>query len=151
MKIVVISDTHVKIFDELPAPILAALAGVDLIVHAGDFTEKAVYEGLKTLGEVRAVFGNMDPVQLKELLPQKELFIVNGKKVGLVHGSGGPWGIAARIREMFGEVDIIIYGYSNEDTSRFIRGNLLLNPGRARDSFGLLTIDDEIKAEIIRI
>ena len=28
---------------------------------------------------------------------------------------------------------------------------ILFNPGRARDSFGLLTVDDEIKAEIIRV
>ena len=60
MRLGVISDTHAKEFDELPAPVLTALAGVDLIVHAGDFTEKAVLTGLKALGEVKAVCGNMD-------------------------------------------------------------------------------------------
>ena len=39
MRIGVISDTHVKTIDDIPAKILKALAEVDLIVHAGDFTD----------------------------------------------------------------------------------------------------------------
>jgi len=151
MRIGIISDTHIKTFDEIPAPIVTALRGVDLVVHAGDFTERAVLEGLGRLGEVKAVYGNMDSDELKGMLPHKELFVVNGKKIGLTHGSGGPWGIAGRVREMFSDVDVIIYGHSHEPNNQFIRGSLLLNPGRARDSFGLLTINDDIKAEIIRV
>ena len=45
MKIGVISDTHVTKIDEIPAIILRALTDVDLIVHAGDFTQKAVLDG----------------------------------------------------------------------------------------------------------
>ena len=151
VRIVVISDTHISTLSEMPAPILTALAKVDLIVHAGDFTERAVLEGLKTLGEVKAVSGNMDSSELKEMLPQKELFVVNRRKIGLTHGSGGPWGIADRIRDMFSEVDIIIYGHSHEAKHQSIRGSLLFNPGRARDSFGLLEIGDQVKAEIVTI
>ena len=151
MKIGVISDTHVKTFNDIPEPILIALAEVDLIVHAGDFTEMAVLDGLRNLGEVKAVFGNMDSRELKRMLPPKELFEVSRKKIGLTHGSGGPWGIAGRVREMFTDVDIIIFGHSHEPSNQFVRGSLLFNPGRARDSFGLLTIDDKIKAEILRV
>lgn len=151
MIIGVISDTHVKTFSEIPATILKALAGTDLIVHAGDFTERAVFEGFRALGEVKAVCGNMDSGELKEILPRKELFVVRGKKIGLVHGSGGPSGIADRVREMFTDVDLIIYGHSHEPWNQFTRGSLLFNPGRARDSFGLLSIDEEIKAEIITV
>lgn len=151
MKIGVISDTHASTLDDLPRPILTALAGVDLIVHAGDFTERAVLEGLKKLGEVRAVRGNMDSAEIKGLLPEQDLFTIHGKRVGLVHGSGGPWGIADRIREMFSDADLIIYGHSHEAANRVIQGSLLFNPGRARDSFGLLTIDEEIKGEIVQI
>jgi len=151
MRIGVISDTHVKTFDELPAPIITALAGVDLIVHAGDFTERPVLEGLKRLGAMKAVCGNMDSVELKRTLPQKELFIVNGKKIGLIHGWGAPWGIADRVREMFSDVDIIIFGHSHQTCNQYIGGSLLFNPGRASDSLGLLTIDDEVRAEIIKV
>jgi hypothetical protein len=151
MRIGIISDTHVKTVNELPATIVTALAGVDLIVHAGDFTERVVLEGLRRLGEVKAVHGNMDSGDLKKMLPEKQLFEISGKKFGLTHGSGGPWGIAGRIREMFGDVDIIIFGHSHEPCNQYIEGSLLFNPGRARDSFGLLTINDDIKAEIIKV
>ena len=151
MRIGVISDTHVTTVDEIPARILRALAEVDLIVHAGDFTQKAVLDGLRTLGEVKAVAGNMDSGVLKEILPRKELFVVGGKKVGLVHGSGGPWGIAGRVRKLFSDVDLIIYGHSHVAFNQYVKGSLLFNPGRARDSFGLLTIDDGVKAEIITV
>jgi len=151
MRIGVISDTHVKTFDELPTPIITALAGVDLIVHAGDFTERPVLEGLRRLGAIKAICGNMDSAELKRTLPQKELFIVNGKKIGLIHGWGAPWGIAGRVREKFSDVAIIIFGHSHQTCNQYIGGSLLFNPGRASDSFGLLTIDDEVRAEIIKV
>ena len=150
MRIGVVSDTHVKTLSEIPEPVLLTLAEVDLIVHAGDFTERAVLEGLKSLGEIRSVQGNMDSNELKKILPRKELFVVNGKRIGLIHGWGAPWGIARRVREAFGQVDIIIDGHSHEPNNQYVRGSLLLNPGRAGKSFGLVTIDDEIKAEIIK-
>jgi len=151
MRIGVISDTHAKALGEIPALVLTALAGVDLIVHAGDFTERAVLEGLRTLGEVKAVCGNIDSVELRGILPRQDLFVVGGKRVGLIHGSGGPWGIADRIRDAFHDVDVIIFGHSHEACNQFIRGSLLFNPGRARDSFGILEIGDEIKAEITSV
>lgn len=151
VRVGVISDTHVRTLGELPTPILTALAKVDLIVHAGDFTQRAVLEGLKTLGEVKAVSGNMDSLELKEMLPRKELFVVNRKTIGLIHGSGAPWGIADRIRDCFQKADLIIYGHSHQATNQFLRGSQLFNPGQSRESFGLLEIGDEIKAEIVNI
>jgi len=49
MKIGVLSDTHTRMIEAVPAAILKALAGVDLIIHAGDFTERAVLDGLRAL------------------------------------------------------------------------------------------------------
>ncbi len=151
MRVGVISDTHVWRLDDIPSPVLVALAGVDLIVHAGDFIEMAVLDGLRQLGEVKAVHGNMDSAVLKAMLPHSELFEVNGKTVGLMHGWGGPWGIASRVRARFGDVDIVIFGHSHEPYNEVVRGSLMFNPGRARESFGILTIDQEIKGEIIKI
>jgi putative phosphoesterase len=148
LKIGVISDTHARDIRGIPAPVLTALTGVDLIVHAGDFTERAVLEGLKTLGEVKAVCGNMDSGELKGMLPRQDLFVVGGKRVGLIHGSAAPWGIENRVRNAFSDADIIIFGHSHQACNKYLKGSLLFNPGRARDSFGILEIGDEIKAEI---
>lgn len=130
---------------------LNALADVDLIVHAGDFTETAVLEGLRTLGEVKAVCGNMDSTAIKMALPRRELLVAEGKKIGIVHGSGVPWGIAGRVRGEFDDVDVIVFGHSHTSCNERIRGALMFNPGRCRDSYGLLTIADDVSAEIIRI
>ena len=150
MKLGIISDTHVRTIDEIPVTIRSALADVDLIIHAGDFTHKAVLDGLRTIGEVKAVRGNMDSIELKRILPERDVFEVNGRKIGLMHGSGAPLGIAERVKKQFTGVDIIIFGHSHEPCNRDIQGVLLFNPGQARNSFGLLTIDDGIKARILR-
>ena len=151
MRIGVLSDTHVHALSDIPNSILMQLSEVDLIVHAGDFTDLAVLEGLRELGEVKAVCGNMDSIMLKQILPLKEIFMAGGKRIGLVHGSGGPWDIVERTRQMFDDVDIIIYGHSHESHNGIVQGVLLFNPGPARKSFGILTIEDDAKGEIVRI
>ncbi len=151
MKICVISDTHVRSIDELPSAILNILTEVDLIVHAGDITEKAALDGLRAMGEVKAVCGNMDSNEVKKLLPQKDVFEVAGKHIGLTHGAGAPWGIVGRVRNMFNDVDIVIFGHSHAIYNEHLKGALMLNPGRARDSYALLTISETVKAEIVKI
>jgi len=106
---------------------------------------------LQAIRPVKAVRGNMDSGEIKKALPEKEIFEVNGRKVGLVHGTGSPWGIAERVREQFNGVDIIIFGQSHEPCNRYVQGVLLFNPGPARDSFGVLTVGDVIKGQILRV
>lgn len=130
---------------------LKALADVDLIVHAGDFTETAVLEGLRGLKEVKAVCGNMDSSAIKMALPRKELFVAAGKRIGAMHGWGMPLGIAGRVRGEFDDADVIIFGHSHVSCNERFKGALMFNPGRCRDSYGLLTITEDIKAEIVRL
>jgi putative phosphoesterase len=151
MRIGVLSDTHVRSVDDVPQQILAALDEVDLIVHSGDFVTKAVLDGLKQLGEVRAVRGNMDSEELKRLLPEKDLLTIEGKRIGIIHGWGAPFGIEDRVRGRFDDVDIIIFGHSHHARNKTKEGVLFFNPGRAQDSFGILTIDEEVRGEIIKL
>ncbi len=148
MRILVLSDTHVDDIAQLRPGIIAALNGVDLIVHAGDFTQKAVLDSLRVFAEVKAVAGNMDSLALKLALPEKVVFEAGGKKVGVVQGWGGPSGIVGRIRPLFGDVDVIIYGHSHQPGREVVHGALMFNPGAARSSYGILTVDKEVKAEI---
>jgi putative phosphoesterase len=151
MKIGVLSDSHVTSFDQLNDKILTALADVDLIVHAGDFVVKDVLDGLKQLGEVKAVRGNMDSDEIKAILPEKELLEIGSRRIGITHGWGSPYGIDERVGNDFSRVDIIIYGHSHYPQNETRNGVLFFNPGPARTSFGILTVGAEISGEIIRI
>jgi putative phosphoesterase len=151
VRIGVISDTHATLFAELPSRIVRTLVEVDLIVHAGDFVARDVLDGLRQLGEVKAVRGNMDSDELKQALPEKELVVIGGRRMGIIHGWGAPAGIDERVGGMFKDVDIIIYGHSHYPQNELKRGILFFNPGRARDSFGVLTIGEEVSGEIIKL
>jgi len=151
MKIGVISDTHATSFDQLPDQILRTLAEVDLIIHTGDFVARDVLDGLKHLGEVKAVAGNMDSEELKRILPEKEILIIEGKRVGIIHGWGSPYGIDDRVGGMFDDVDIIVYGHSHYSQNEMKKGILFFNPGQAKNSFGILTIGQEVSGEIVNL
>jgi len=151
MKIGVLSDSHIASFAQLHEKIVRTLAEVDLIVHAGDFVAKDVLDGLKQLGELKAVRGNMDSDELKRILPEKELLEIEGKKIGIIHGWGSPHGIDDRVGNEFSGVDIIIYGHSHYPQNESKNGVFFFNPGQARNSFGILTIGAEVNGEIIKL
>jgi len=151
MWIAVLADTHVNTLEHLPRKIIDAISTVDLIIHAGDFTDVQVLKELEQLRGVKAVQGNMDSTELKTVLPVKAIVEIENKRIGITHGSGSPWGIEGRVRKMFesDRIDIIVYGHSHQSQNKVIDGILFFNPGKATDSFGILTIDGEAKGEII--
>ena len=151
MRIAVLADTHVDRLEYLPQKVIDAVSKVDLVIHAGDFTELQLLTDLRQLKEVKAVRGNMDSRQLKSILPTKELIEANGKRIGITHGSGAPWGIEERVRKKFesDQVDIIVYGHSHRSQNKVINDVLFFNPGKATDSFGMITIDGDAKGEVI--
>lgn len=151
MRIAVLADTHVDKLEHVPKKIIDALSTVDLIIHAGDFTNFRLLTELRQLKEMKAVHGNMDSRELKAVLPVKEIVETENKRIGITHGSGPPWGIEERVRKVFepDRIDIIVYGHSHRSQNKVINGILLFNPGKAADSFGILTIGGESKGEII--
>ncbi|HEY54675.1 MAG TPA: YfcE family phosphodiesterase [Dehalococcoidia bacterium] len=151
MKIGVVSDSHVTSLAELPDRLLLALAEVELIIHAGDFISRDVLDGLKRLGEVKAVQGNMDSAELKRILPERELLVVEGRRIGIIHGWGSPYGIDDRVGRMFKDVDAIVYGHSHYSQNEVKQGILFFNPGQARNSFGILTVGQRISGQIIKL
>jgi putative phosphoesterase len=151
MRIAVLADTHVNKLEYLPKKIIDALSTVDLIIHAGDFTDVQLLNELKQLNEVKAVHGNMDSRELKSVLPIKEIVETKDKRIGITHGSGAPWRIEERVRKVFesDRIDVIVYGHSHRPQNKVINDVLFFNPGKAADSFGILTIDGEAKGEMI--
>ena len=151
MRIAVLADTHVNMLEDLSKKTIDALSTVDLIIHAGDFTDVQLLKELKGLRTVKAVQGNMDSRELKVMLPAKEIVEIENKRIGITHGSGGPGGIEERVRKVFesDRIDIIVYGHSHQSQNKVLEDVLLFNPGKATDSFGILTIDGGVKGEII--
>lgn len=151
MRIGVLSDTHVQRLEELHPEVIRGLSNVDLIVHCGDFVGIGVLEGLRQMGEVKAVRGNMDSPAVKEALPEKEVFVIAGKKVGVIHGWGAPIGIEERVRGLFDDVDIILFGHSHWAKCERIGDIFFFNPGPGSRSFGIVTIGEDVRGEIIKV
>ncbi len=85
MKMLAISDTHAKRLEDLPEKVLRLIDKADVVVHAGDFTTLKLYEELKNVCELKAVYGNSDEDELKKILPKELVFEVEGVKFGVVH------------------------------------------------------------------
>src|SRR5512136_1877372 len=88
MKVGLVSDTHLS--DKVPEAIAKALAGVDLILHAGDLTSLDVLRHLETIAPVTAVQGNMDLPGVLLDLPLKTIVEADGRRIGLIHGHHVP-------------------------------------------------------------
>jgi len=148
LKIGVISDTHAQKYETLPKNLITALSEVDLIIHAGDVVTADVIAGLKSLAPFEGVYGNMDLPEVKAILPREQLLVIKGRRIGVIHGSGGPWMLEERVMQAFNNVDVIIFGHSHQAFNRVIDGVLLFNPGSAGRSYGILEIGDTIEGVI---
>ncbi len=161
IKIGVVSDTHLCAFEDLPKRLLTAFADVDLILHAGDLVNLAILEGLKKIApRVCAVWGNMDPPDVRRALPEKEVIQIKQFRIGLTHGCGTPFNLMKTVSEKFKDEKphCIVYGHSHSPRNETHRGVLYFNPGSLTDkvyapynSYGLLEIDKKITASIVKI
>jgi len=160
LRIGVLSDSHTNSLEALPGKAIDELTGVDLIIHAGDYTGKDVLDGLRELGDFKGVHGNMDPPGIKAELPKTEFFEVMGFRIGVAHPSEGgiPFKLWRRVREKFGDVDVIIYGHSHWVKNEVIGGVLYLNPGSVTGAFparyrsiGILSIGEGVKGRIVKL
>lgn len=162
MRIGVISDTHISDkAQELPEKILEGFAGVDMIVHAGDLVDLDVLKKLKSVCTVvLAVWGNMDPPEVRSQLHEKEIINVARFKIGLMHGYGAPSRLIDVLSAEFKDdkVDVIIFGHSHNPVNEKKGNVLFFNPGSATDkvfaeynSYGILEINDKIEAKIIKL
>jgi putative phosphoesterase len=161
MKIGVISDTHIPAStDKIPAEIFRHFKGVDLILHAGDLTNLLILNELRKVAPVEAVFGNMDPPEVRSNLEIKKIINAGKFRIGLIHGAGPSAGIEKRIKKAFlkDKVDVIVYGHTHRPVNKVKEGILFFNPGSPTDKFfapynscGILEVGTEVKGKIIRL
>ena len=121
-RIGVISDTH----GLLRPQALAALEGVELIIHAGDVGNLKVLHALERIAPVAAVRGNTDRGDWAADLPQTRVVEVGGVLLYVLHElfcldlDPGAAGLAA-----------VIFGHSHSPHLERQNGVLFLNPGSA--------------------
>jgi putative phosphoesterase len=162
MRIGIISDTHLSsLTGDFISLVEDRFAACDMIVHAGDFTSPEIYRYLheQTSGNLIAVHGNMDPPELRKLLPEQVVFEKSGITFGLIHGWGGPHDLEDRIVRRFSDqgVNCIIYGHSHNGANHIHNDILFFNPGSPTDryhakmnSIGYVTIEKgELIGEIV--
>jgi len=158
VKIGVISDTHLRGYDERLRRILEhPFRGADLILHAGDLTDLAVLDVFDGR-EVRAVYGNADPPMVRHLLPDQLVLDVMGFRLVLNHASGPSSMLDMMMQEKYGRVDCLIFGHTHLPFNKVERGILYFNPGSATgnrffpvNTGGLLDIGKTFTGEIIEL
>ncbi len=121
----VISDTHGLVRPDVHA----ALAGVELILHAGDVGGDEILVELGLIAPVRAVYGNTDSPGQPGLSGTIDIAI-DGVSIHVSHGHevGSP--NPAKLLERYA-ADVVIYGHTHRPLVVRADGRLVLNPGAA--------------------
>lgn len=137
-RILLVGDTHAFTWDELHPRLREAVAEADIAVHAGDIVRLDVTDQFSEVARRSyVVHGNSDPAEIRRALPYREIFEVDGLRIGLTHPSwAGP---EFEPKVLFGDfpegVDVILYGHLHETVNETIDGVLFLNGGQAYPSF----------------
>ena len=120
-----ISDTH----GLLRTDVHEALAGVELILHAGDVGGDDILDELGTIAPVRAVFGNTDPPGNPRLVDALAVEI-GGLRIHVSHGHEIGAVTPARLMAAY-DADVIIYGHTHRQLVTAEDGRWVVNPGAA--------------------
>jgi putative phosphoesterase len=120
-----ISDTHGMV----RADVHGALAGVELILHAGDVGGDDVLDELALIAPITAVHGNTDDPGDARLAASIDREI-GGLRIHVSHGhelgSPTPEKLLARY-----SADVIVYGHTHKQLVTRADNRLVVNPGAA--------------------
>lgn len=140
MLVGVISDTHGLLRPEA----LAALKGVDQILHAGDVGDPAILDALRAIAPVTAIRGNIDRTGACARLPATELVELGGRSIYMLHDLA-----EFDLDPVAAGVACVISGHSHQPKIERHKGVLFFNPGSAGPrrfslpvSLGLLEIEE---------
>ena len=163
MKIVVLSDTHIRRGGSrrLPDEAYGAVEGADAILHAGDVVTRDLLDELGRFAPVHAVLGNNDDHELAGILPETRVVELAGVRLAMIHDSGPAKGRAGRLRRRFPDADVVVFGHSHIPIDEVgIEGQRLFNPGSPTErrrqpyrTYGVLDLADGkvLRHEIVPI
>jgi uncharacterized protein len=132
-RVAVVADTHLVDHGprrrDLPAEAWSRIRAADVILHAGDVLEAGTLERLGGVAPTYAVLGNNDG-SLVGTLPETLRLEVAGVIVAMVHDSGPSAGRARRLRRLFPDADVVVFGHSHIPCDEVgVDGQILFNPG----------------------
>jgi uncharacterized protein len=148
LEVGVVSDTHGLVRKQA----VKALAGAEVILHAGDIGDDEVLKELQLLAPVFAVRGNVDGGWAR-LLPERRLLELGGASVLLLHDRAlvgpDPFEEKRKRGATSGADRVIVFGHSHQPLAERKDGVLWFNPGSCGPrrfslpvSVGRLTIED---------
>ncbi|MFC0216680.1 metallophosphoesterase family protein [Paenibacillus chartarius] len=161
MKIGIISDTHLgSSATKLPDELVRGLQGVEIILHAGDWVSPHVVGLVERIAPVQSVAGNNDGPDIVDRFGYAKRLLLDGVRIGLVHGDGVRKTTAERAMDTFRDdlPDLLVYGHSHIPEKRMVGSTLLFNPGSPTDkrrqprySYGLVTVQEGriVTAELV--
>jgi putative phosphoesterase len=132
MKIGLISDTH----SYLDPKVFTHFAKVEEIWHAGDIGDTDVADALRNFKPLRAVFGNIDDINIQTQFPEDLRFDCEGMQIWMTHIGGAPPNYNPRIKKELSRYvpDVFICGHSHIlriKRDEKYNNMLYLNPGAA--------------------
>ncbi len=134
MLVGLISDTHDNVDRIAEAVAVFNDRGVDLVIHAGDFTSPFSLKPFESLkAEFVGIYGNNDGDKLLlrdrsggRIHRQPHKFTFSGKRIVVMHEPDLVDDLAAS-----GHFDLIVYGHTHRAEVERIGGTLVVNPGEA--------------------
>jgi len=131
--LVVVSDTHGRSDHRMEGRTLEAVREAELVLHAGDFLTRSVLAAFEAeASDLRAVYGNNDPTELRERLPADRIVEWDGIRIAMVHGHEH----SDTALSMFGRqamADLVVVGHSHKPGFDGRRDPPVLNPGSHAD------------------
>ena len=133
MLIGIISDTHItQKRGKLSGKVFEAFKDADLIIHAGDITQKKVIDELESTAPVIAVLGNNDKLDLNKT----EIIDAENFKIGINHGTY----YSDDFEKLFKfasklNVNVLITGHTHRPHCKIIEDILFVNPGSSNRPF----------------
>ena len=145
--IALLSDTH-SVLDER---FIRHLKNSDEIWHAGDIGSLEIYDKLKKLSNVRAVYGNIDNHKIRITLASELFFKCEGINVYMTHIGGKPGKYSKGIKEKIEKTEPNVFVCGHSHILKIMndkKNNLLyINPGAAGDH-GIHQVKTIIKFKI---
>jgi putative phosphoesterase len=152
----VVSDTHLTGNQVLPESFKSRVSREDIILHLGDLVSLEALEQFRSLCQFEAVRGNCDMPDVRRRLNPTTIIEIQGIKIGLVHGHGGPSETLGSVRKEFdGKVEIALFGHTHVPYQKRENGILYFNPGslgngRGKGStYGVLHLDNQPWGEVV--